>query len=80
MGQPAARQPGPQNPRNRNAEYASGQRVNVAEFNARIAKEEAANHKGDNAKRQPAEGPETNGGRTLEEQLARAKANFAKSG
>ena len=57
----------PRNPRNRNTEYGSGKRVNVAEFNARMKDRPPARRKS----RKP---------RTLEEQLAIAKANAKKRG
>jgi arylsulfatase A-like enzyme len=63
----------PRHPRNRNTGYAEGDRVSVAEFNARIMKPESAI----TARRaMDPRGP----GRTLAEQLTLARANAKKNG
>ena len=64
---------GGRNPRNRNSRYPSGGRVDVAEFNARVAAETPP-------ERKPGGKGTATKGRTLEEQLAIAKAAARKKG
>jgi arylsulfatase A-like enzyme len=61
------------NPKNRNSGYASGQRINVAEFNAAVATPDPPGKKKTETK-VPAQGI------TLEEQLQQAEANAKKKG
>jgi hypothetical protein len=63
----------PRNPRNRNTVYASGQRINVAEFNASLADQ-------DPVKKGATRSDAKVTGRTLAAQLAMARANAKKAG